>query len=383
MAQLKDEPWDQGDDDPYGIGFSVETVKTEPETTDKTPVKQEAEVDEDDVKKEEAVDGEDPGDGGGKLPPYWGYARTLTGRIYFLNHWTKTTTWSDPRGTWNAPILAKPCLSFMKSGFCPMGDGCLFRHITKKEFDESGETIVDPDAEPDNFEIIENDPTEMDLAPPTYGDEDEEYEEVINKVFEEHDGCEWRFSDGIHDFHINDPVYVVAEQESLESYPSNQLLRLGEMGTVQQIVPGGHCIRVRHKSGEVFNWMREDLLVLRAATSAPVVEKKKKAHRWVKAAQQRNMLSRKGKGKGKHARFGGGDRGDYRRDDRDMDTYRRGDFRSKDDLWQVKDEHYDNRALPTSSFNPYESLKPHDLWITVKDTQAYRGRGRGWSRGRY
>ena len=241
---LKQERWEDDMDDPYGIGFAVETVKEEPIQVDS--------YDDVAIKHEKppaplTEECEDPGDGGGKLPPHWGYARTVTGRIYFLNHWTKSTTWTDPRGNWSAPIAAKPCLSFMNKGFCPMGDGCLFRHISRKEFQDSGETLDDPEVESDNFQIIEGvaTTTDMDIAPPVYDIEDDDYAEALTKVFEEHDSSEWRFSDGIHDFHPNDPVYIVAEQESLEEYASNQLLRLGEMGTVQQVVPGGHvCLNL-------------------------------------------------------------------------------------------------------------------------------------------
>jgi len=40
---------------------------------------------------------EDPGDGGGPLPPGWGTAKDAKGRVYYLNHKDKSTSWKDPR----------------------------------------------------------------------------------------------------------------------------------------------------------------------------------------------------------------------------------------------------------------------------------------------
>uniref|UniRef100_A0A3F2Z1W5 WW domain-containing protein n=1 Tax=Anopheles quadriannulatus TaxID=34691 RepID=A0A3F2Z1W5_ANOQN len=35
----------------------------------------------------------------GELPPGWEQAKTQDGRIYYINHNTRTTTWEDPRIT--------------------------------------------------------------------------------------------------------------------------------------------------------------------------------------------------------------------------------------------------------------------------------------------
>eukprot|EP00756_Hemistasia_phaeocysticola_P053841 Hpha_TRINITY_DN29787_c0_g1::TRINITY_DN29787_c0_g1_i1::g.2721::m.2721 len=40
---------------------------------------------------------EDPGDGKGPLPPGWNTAKDAKGRVYYLNHKDKSTSWKDPR----------------------------------------------------------------------------------------------------------------------------------------------------------------------------------------------------------------------------------------------------------------------------------------------
>jgi protein yorkie len=40
------------------------------------------------------------------LPPGWEKATTLEGRIYFINHITRSTTWEDPRKAQHAQIMA-------------------------------------------------------------------------------------------------------------------------------------------------------------------------------------------------------------------------------------------------------------------------------------
>eukprot|EP00659_Diplonema_papillatum_P009048 gene9048-14010_t len=173
----------------------------------------------------------DPGDGLGPLPPHYDFQYTASGRIYFLDHWRRTTTWQDPRKPAVAQLAAPKaelrtiCKAFQK-GYCPLKKNCLFLHVTKEEQEAQGlECKEDEDVTLEDKEDLPN--------PFAQRFENTDIKENVIT-----DG-DWRFAETAHDFEIGDRVLVVIQQESTEEYVPSQLIRLGEEGTVIELVPGG------------------------------------------------------------------------------------------------------------------------------------------------
>eukprot|EP01064_Diplonema_japonicum_P037033 TRINITY_DN8578_c0_g1_i2.p1 TRINITY_DN8578_c0_g1~~TRINITY_DN8578_c0_g1_i2.p1 ORF type:complete len:375 (+),score=39.17 TRINITY_DN8578_c0_g1_i2:34-1158(+) len=221
---------------------------------------------------EEKIEQEDPGDGVGVLPPNWGYRYTPTGRIYFLNHLSKTSTWTDPRSKPRTkPVTV--CASFLKGG-CVMGSTCLFSH----EKTTNVEKI-------DDFEVT------MTMAPPPF--EDRDVDDLILNDDVEIDPTEWRFSMNPNDFQRGDRVRIISHLESTEEYRPNQLQRLGEEGVVHEVRTGGHFVSLKHSDGSLFQWSTEDLLVLRPDEGLKKPEHRaKKLHKWVRVDNERRLQAK-------------------------------------------------------------------------------------------
>eukprot|EP01064_Diplonema_japonicum_P023352 TRINITY_DN33783_c0_g1_i1.p1 TRINITY_DN33783_c0_g1~~TRINITY_DN33783_c0_g1_i1.p1 ORF type:complete len:379 (+),score=47.24 TRINITY_DN33783_c0_g1_i1:54-1190(+) len=223
----------------------------------------------------------DPGDGGGPLPPMWGFEATQDGKMYFLNHWSKSTTWEDPRAPWAKPKAEEktPCQAYIH-GRCALADGCLFVHdkCPHQEYVDLDIQIIPHEA------TVKEEPEEI--------DSDLEGLQV--------DPSLWRPTHVSSDFHKSDKIRVAPLQISAEEYSPTQLRKLGSEGVVLEVFPGGHFVTIRHFDGAKLSWNKEDLLVYRAVADDDAHdmhgevghERKKKVHKWIKNHEARKRYEK-------------------------------------------------------------------------------------------
>ena len=296
------------------------------------------------------VDYTDPGDGKGRLPTGWEWRRGGEDR-YYLDRNTETTQWEDPRLRSKVRGVegrrATGCKAFM-DGFCPMGEDCMFSHVTAEEADRLG---VQLDEDPvlhgvrdlPSFQASvarhhmdkkarskqegwggsddESGPAERATPPPLDGGGDS-----VADLLGGAGGASWRLAVKADSFKAGELVQVPSVQQSNEEYLATQRKYLGTKAVVETEVPGNLYVSVIHgpllsepgsPQEKLLRWRKQDLLVERGAPppAAPVraPAQHSKPNRTVRRAREAQAAAARA-AKGARAepyprRAGKGDRG--------------------------------------------------------------------------